>query len=272
MYKLYHNTIWTDGLKHVIGYKPDRGNGAAPDPEEPDPELPDVAPPDVPLEGPFVPKEARCKHCKPFQFASKSHAFWLCPTVKEAWDQLLEWAILLFPKLAAHLRNSRPEQVQLCWPQIRGNLPPLLIHLHSLTSNAIWRNHCRIGDLARNKADLSEETQLVNLVQVALKFRANVEFQRARYKEAVRLEKITSGQGQCLDNTSKYSHKEAMTAVWDHPPHITVGDNGIVFGKSMKMGPPTDDLGANSNGDPAPEPDPDDNPAPGAPQIPLQSC
>lgn len=147
--------------------------------------LQDPPPTDAPLEGNAVPEDAGCKRCKPYQFESKLHAFWLCPAVKEAWDQLLTWSCLLFPTLATHLRKFTPEQIQLCWPNLHKKLPPLLIHLHSLTSNAIWRNYCLIADVTRNKADLSEETRLIDLVKVTLRFRARVEVQRTEYQDTL---------------------------------------------------------------------------------------
>ncbi|KAF9367455.1 hypothetical protein CPB97_005728, partial [Podila verticillata] len=93
LYKLYHNAIWTDGFKQVIGYKPNRGVILDPDtePSENEERGDDAAgidmfaqvledpPADAPLEGDAVPMDARCKRCKPYQFESKSHAFWFCP-------------------------------------------------------------------------------------------------------------------------------------------------------------------------------------------------
>ncbi|KAI9240450.1 MAG: hypothetical protein BYD32DRAFT_449481 [Podila humilis] len=264
LYKLYHYSIWSDGLKHVIGWTARRralAEAAAPPPPPQEEALPDI---DVQVEDQIEPEpedendgpteeppaidqvpigdqvhpDARCAICKPYQFASTSHNLWFCPPVKAAWEQMLTWIRTLFPhKYSAQFLTAVPHEIQLCWPSYIPDLHPLVIHLHSLTSNAIWRNYCRISDLAREGADITEETQLVDILKVALRFRAKVEHQRALYKDKMRLENHTSGRRRIRDGGDDDAHYNEMEAIWHQPPHITVSKDGIVFGPTLGMAP-----------------------------------
>ncbi|KAG0335706.1 hypothetical protein BG005_004507 [Podila minutissima] len=153
----------------------------------------------VPI-GNQVPPDARCARCIPYQFASTSHNFWFCPPVKAAWDLMMLWIRTVFPTFPkAPLYNEPP-------------------------------------DLMRDGADLSEETELADILKVALQFRAKVEHQRAVYKDKLCLENRISGR-----HVNRYSDDDAnyqkMAEVWHHPPHITVSKEGIVLGPSLGMAP-----------------------------------
>ncbi|KAF9367511.1 hypothetical protein CPC16_006418, partial [Podila verticillata] len=157
----------------------------------------------VPI-GDQVHPDARCAICKPYQFASTSHNFWFCPPVKAAWEQMLTWIRTLFPhKYSAQFLTAVPHEIQ----------------------------------LSREGADITEETQLVDILKVALRFRAKVEHQRALYKDKMRLENHTSGRRRIRDGGDDDAHYNEMEAIWHQPPHITVSKDGIVFGPTLGMAP-----------------------------------
>ncbi|KAI9240446.1 MAG: hypothetical protein BYD32DRAFT_449478 [Podila humilis] len=91
--------------------------------------------------------------------------------------------------------------------------------------------------LAREGADITEETQLVDILKVALRSRAKVEHQRALYKDKMRLENHTSGRRRIRDGGDDDAHYNEMEAIWHQPPHITVSKDGIVFGPTLGMAP-----------------------------------
>ncbi|KAF9571047.1 hypothetical protein EC968_001081 [Mortierella alpina] len=75
-------------------------------------------------------------------YESHNHAFYGCPSVLALWTQTLVWILQMLPQLQL---SAEPNQLLLGWPAVK-QLPPRVIHLHSVVTHEIYRIFCKLGD------------------------------------------------------------------------------------------------------------------------------
>ncbi|KAF9357133.1 hypothetical protein BGX26_004204, partial [Mortierella sp. AD094] len=117
-----------------------------------------------------------------FAMESRPHAFHECSKVAEAWIRVRAWAKELYPDIV--LPENYAQSVT-CWPSVK-KLPPIMIHLHSVITNSIWRTYCQLGDGEQLKMD-----GLRWMTVQALFKRAKIELERAKYRDMLEGDKLT---------------------------------------------------------------------------------
>lgn len=168
--------------------------------------------------------DPRCRRCKPpipcYEVESRPHAFHECPTVKEAWNRMRSWVTILFPEITL---SDKYTQVVTCWPE-ETSLPSIIVHLHSVVTNCIWRTYCQLGD-----GQKLEKDELRWMVVHSFKHRGKIELSRARYKDQLEKEKVMEGGEESLRGDDW--HALLTIAEWHHPPHIMMTKDGVEFGE-----------------------------------------
>ncbi|KAF9969428.1 hypothetical protein BGZ75_002929, partial [Mortierella antarctica] len=162
-----------------------------------------------------------CRRClyeapdSPPGFESHNHAFHRCPSVLALWTQTLEWIQQMLPLLQL---SSDPNQLLLGWPAIK-QLPPLVIHLHSVVTHAIYRTYCKLGD-----GEKMFPNQLLWMVISGMQTRARTELERARLREHKQeeQEKIAANKNRPF---TWIDHIGNFVSTWHCPPHITATEN-----------------------------------------------
>jgi len=165
---------------------------------------------------------AWCRRCRPPipmlpPPESRPHAFHECPTVMEAWERLRTWVSTIFPDIAL---SGLYTQCVTCWPSI-ASLPSIIIHLHSVTTNCIWRTYCQLGD-----GQELETEGLRWMIVKSFRYRAKIELSRAQYKDQLKREEVVEGEVEEIDD----AYTRQVIAEWHHPPHILMTKEGVEFG------------------------------------------
>jgi len=165
-----------------------------------------------------------CRRCAADDpaFESRRHAFFECPSVLSLWCQVLDWIELLQPESKW---SDDANQILLCWPE-QEKIHPVVVHLHSVASNTVWRTYCKLGD-----KEALYKNQLHWMVYYAFKHRAKVELARALYKDQKRREACTTGAALRLFSQNPDQYYNKMKEEWDLPPHIAVTKSGVTFGE-----------------------------------------
>ncbi|KAK5822786.1 hypothetical protein F5H01DRAFT_402847 [Linnemannia elongata] len=199
LYLFAHNVIQTNGIKSLYKYrgadKTEPGCRRCP----PDPNDPTAEP----------------------VFESRRHAFHGCSTVLSLWEQVHEWVSQLQPDT---YWSADPNQLLLCWPEVE-EIHPVVVHIHSVATNTIWRTYCKLGDkesLYRN--------QLHWMTFFAIKHRAQVELARAFYRDQKRREASTTAASLQFFSEDPDHYYDKMKKEWEVEPHIMVTKDGVTFG------------------------------------------
>ncbi|KAK3836038.1 MAG: hypothetical protein JOS17DRAFT_735915 [Linnemannia elongata] len=171
-----------------------------------------------------------CRRCQPDPddlravpaFETRLHAFYECPSVLSLWRQVGEWIAQLQPDMEW---SDDPNQTLLCWPEME-EVHPVVVHMHSVASNSVWRTYCKLGD----KEELYRN-QLHWMVFFSFQHRAKVELARSIYRDQKRREECTSPEQQRLFAEDPDQNYNKMKEEWHLPPHIEVSKTGVSFGE-----------------------------------------
>ena len=153
------------------------------------------------------------------------------------WDELREWIAVLFPHLDL---DTDPTTTILGWPST-PLLPPLLIHLHSVAVNSIYRVYCKIGDDENVHPD-----DLRWMVILSFQRRAKTELTRAQIKDTARANNPQLQPRNPFEDldASRDASFEKMQKVWDLPPHVVVTKESVSFGDIWPRPPSAQDKDA----------------------------
>ncbi|KAI7827954.1 hypothetical protein BC939DRAFT_491045 [Gamsiella multidivaricata] len=160
----------------------------------------------------------RCLHERPGEepaYESREHTFHDCPTVRALRTQTLSWFSELCPTM--DLRND-PNQLILGWPEVE-KVPPIVIHIHSCVTHAIWRTYCQLGDKEK-----LYHNQLQIMAVHAIK-------SRAKFKDQERRDKVTTPVEHRVLEAVGDEYYERMRQEWHHLPHIMMQRDGVAFGE-----------------------------------------
>jgi len=144
----------------------------------------------------------------PPAYENRGHAFHDCPEVLDLWNACREWAHEMHPDI--QLRNDAAQD-QLCWPET-ADIPSIVIHLHATVSQMIFKTYCKLGD-----GETVPTGVLKGRTMAAFRYRARVEWERARYKDQLR-------------DRDDQRYMLEFTNIWHCPPHISVEPDGVRFG------------------------------------------
>ncbi|KAF9085146.1 hypothetical protein BGX27_003546 [Mortierella sp. AM989] len=165
-----------------------------------------------------------CRRCTPAVVESRTHAFHECTTVAEAWVRIRAWSKFF----SRHSTYQSTKSVS-CWPSV-ASLPSIMIHLHSVITNSIWRTYCQLGD-----EEILEEGGLRWMM-------VKIELRRAKYRDMLledgRSKRIligsarvdSEGRNEVSDDSEPVIENVlAVIAEWHHPPHIIMTREGVEF-------------------------------------------
>lgn len=187
-----------------------------------------------------------CRRCRiqapdaPAHIETRLHAFYFCPQVKQAWDDLRSWIRTLSPST---MLGSDPVDTILGWPNTK-HVTPLLIHLHSVVAHSIYRTFCKLGDQEPIQKD-----ELLWMTVLSFQRRAKTELVRAKIKDTEAMRNPRNTGNRCAPGPD--DQFDLFKAVWHTPPHIEVTKEAVTFG-AMWPRPPGHEAAAL---EPAPAPD-----------------
>lgn len=193
-----------------------------------------------------------CRRCRihapdaPAHIETRLHAFYFCPQVKQAWDDLHSWITTLSPSTKL---SKDPMETILGWPKTK-HVTPLLIHLHSVVAHSIYRTFCKLGD-----QETIQKDELLWMMVLSIQRRAKTELVRAKLKDMEAMRNPRNTGNRCAPGPD--DQFDLFKAVWHTPPHIKVTKEAVTFGAMWPRPPGHEPAAPEPTLEPMPDPMPD---------------